>query len=87
MAAASHGLLTPEQKSALVKERALELGFHACGITDTTPPPHAESLDTWIAGGMAGTMRYMHTQATKRKEPALLDVVRFARWRRRVMGF
>ncbi len=70
MAAASHGLLTPEQRSALVKERALELGFHACGITDMTPPPHAESLDTWIAGGMAGTMRYMHRQATKRKEPA-----------------
>jgi epoxyqueuosine reductase len=70
MAATSHGLLTAEQKATLVKARALELGFDACGITDLTPPPHAESLDRWIAEGMAGTMRYMHRQATKRKEPA-----------------
>ena len=69
LAAASHGLLTPEQTAALVKGRALELGFDACGITDLTPPPHAESLDHWIAQDMAGTMRYMHRQAAKRKEP------------------
>ncbi|HET7599123.1 MAG TPA: tRNA epoxyqueuosine(34) reductase QueG, partial [Gemmatimonadales bacterium] len=55
-----------------VKARAQELGFLACGITDTSPPPHAAELDRWLARGHAGTMRYMHRQAAKRKSPELI---------------
>ena len=58
--------------SADVKALAREHGFIACGITTLAPLPHAEALDSWLAGGYAGTMRYLHRQAKKRKEPALI---------------
>lgn len=54
-----------------LKRRAAELGFLACGITDPGPPPHADRLDAWLARGYAGTMRYLHRQARRRKEPRL----------------
>ena len=55
-----------------IKARALELGFLACGITDPSPPPHADHLDRWLARGYAGTMRYLHRQARRRKDPRLI---------------
>jgi epoxyqueuosine reductase len=54
-----------------LKARAAELGFLACGITDPSPPPHADQLDAWLAKGYAGTMRYLHRQAKRRKNPRL----------------
>ena len=56
--------------AAGVKARSLELGFLACGITDTSPTPHAGELDQWLARGYGGTMRYLHRQAARRKEPS-----------------
>jgi epoxyqueuosine reductase len=55
-----------------VKQKAAELGFIACGITDPSPPPHADRLDRWLASGYAGTMRYLHRQARRRKDPRLI---------------
>ncbi|MEO7985092.1 MAG: tRNA epoxyqueuosine(34) reductase QueG [Gemmatimonadales bacterium] len=54
-----------------VKARARELGFLACGITDPSPTPHATELDAWLAKGYAGTMRYLHRQAKRRKNPRI----------------
>jgi epoxyqueuosine reductase len=54
-----------------LKARAAELGFLACGITDPSPPPHPDRLDQWLAKGYAGTMRYLHRQAKRRKNPRL----------------
>jgi len=62
--------VTPEQLSSLVKRRALELGFDSVGVTDLRPPPHEEELRSWLAGGMAGCMTYMHRQAEKRIDPS-----------------
>lgn len=56
-----------------VKAAALSLGFVACGITDLSPTPHGEALDAWLAEGYAGTMRYLHRQAKKRKDPSRID--------------
>ncbi len=56
-----------------VKARARALGFIACGITDVAPTAHAAALDAWLAKGYAGTMRYLHRQAKKRKQPRLID--------------
>jgi epoxyqueuosine reductase len=56
--------------AAGIKARSLELGFLACGITDTSPIPHAAELDEWLAQGYGGTMRYLHRQAARRREPA-----------------
>jgi epoxyqueuosine reductase QueG len=49
--------------AAELKTRAGELGFPASGITDPSPPPHADRLDAWLAKGYAGTMRDLHRQA------------------------
>jgi epoxyqueuosine reductase len=58
--------------SAEVKEKALTLGFMACGITDTSPTAHGGELDAWLARGFGGTMRYLHRQASRRKQPGLI---------------
>ncbi|HEX6104802.1 MAG TPA: tRNA epoxyqueuosine(34) reductase QueG [Gemmatimonadales bacterium] len=55
-----------------LKSRAADLGFLACGITDPSPPPHGDRLDQWLARGYAGTMRYLHRQARRRKDPRLI---------------
>jgi len=57
--------------AAEVKARAAELGFLACGVTDPSPPPHGDRLDAWLAKGYAGTMRYLHRQARRRKHPRI----------------
>ncbi len=49
---------------------AASLGFTACGITDLAPSQYPSELDQWLAAGYGGTMRYLHRQAAKRKEPA-----------------
>ena len=54
---------------AAIKERAQELGFVASGITHPGPSIYADYLDEWLAKGYAGTMRYLHRQAARRKEP------------------
>jgi len=61
----------PMSLAAEVKARAAELGFLACGITDPSPPPHGDRLDAWLARGYAGTMRYLHRQARRRKNPRI----------------
>jgi epoxyqueuosine reductase len=58
--------------SGSVKARARELGFVACGITHPGPTAHGDRLDQWLARGYAGTMRYLHRQARRRKDPALI---------------
>jgi epoxyqueuosine reductase len=57
--------------AAELKARAAELGFLACGITHPGPPPYADRLDAWLAKGYAGTMRYLHRQARRRKDPRI----------------
>jgi epoxyqueuosine reductase len=58
--------------AAAVKRRAHELGFIACGVTHPGPTEHGEYLDQWLAKGYAGTMRYLHRQAKRRKDPSLI---------------
>jgi epoxyqueuosine reductase len=62
--------MTAAGLSLLVKERALQLGFDAAGITDLSPTPHGPELHRWLDAGMAGTMSYMHRQESRRREPA-----------------
>jgi epoxyqueuosine reductase len=58
--------------AAAIKARAADLGFVACGITDLAPSEHGEALARWLARGFGGTMRYLHRQAKKRKDPRLI---------------
>jgi epoxyqueuosine reductase len=55
-----------------VKDRAKDAGFLACGITRPEPSEHAGDLDRWLKQGYAGTMRYLHRQAARRKDPRLI---------------
>lgn len=59
--------------SAALKAVAAGLGFVACGVATLDPLPHAEAFDRWLQAGYAGNMRYLHRQARKRKNPALVD--------------
>ena len=52
-----------------IRSRAQELDFVACGITHPGPSRYGDYLDEWLAKGYAGTMRYLHRQAARRKEP------------------
>ena len=69
--------LSPAARAAAVKAKALALGFSAAGITDPVPPPHGDALQYWLDRGLAGTMRYMHRQAARRRDPRqIMDGVR-----------
>jgi epoxyqueuosine reductase len=62
-----------------IREKALELGFDAAGITDASPVgrDHAEHFETWLRCGYAGPMQYMYRNVEKRFDPAqLLDGAR-----------
>ncbi|MEN6334218.1 MAG: tRNA epoxyqueuosine(34) reductase QueG [Phycisphaerales bacterium] len=62
-----------------VKQKALELGFDAVGITDASPVgrEHVEHFHTWLESGCAGPLQYMHRNLEKRIDPIkLLDGVR-----------
>jgi epoxyqueuosine reductase len=52
---------------------ARELGFVACGVATLEPSRRGEALDQWLQAGHAGSMRYLHRQARKRKRPG--DIV------------
>ncbi|MBA2628347.1 MAG: tRNA epoxyqueuosine(34) reductase QueG [Gemmatimonadales bacterium] len=56
-----------------IRARALELGFIACGFTVPAPSVRGEWLDQWLARGYGGTMRYLHRQARRRKNPADIE--------------
>jgi len=57
-----------------IKDRVLELGFDAVGITDAAPIDHTdvERLERWLRSGHAGHMHYMHRNLEKRTHPAAL---------------
>ena len=60
------------RRSKTVKQVALELGFHAVGITSAGPIERADSYRRWLDDGMAGQMHYLHRHMAKRMTPALL---------------
>jgi epoxyqueuosine reductase len=57
-----------------IKQKALDLGFDAVGITDASPIDNKqiEFLKNWLDSGCAGQMNYMHQNFEKRTNPAKL---------------
>ncbi len=64
---------------ALLRERALELGFNLVGITPAHPSPTLNAYLRWIGSGMHGTMHWMarpDRQARRRDLNEILPGVR-----------
>lgn len=67
--------MTEKQRlSLLIKKRAAELGFTACGIVKAEPVSNAlrKEYEEWIAQGRHGEMDYMARNMEKRMNPTLL---------------
>jgi len=66
--------ITPETFSSKIKEKALELGFSACGITAVRGlEEERERLQHWLHTGMNGSMGYMTSHFEMRLDPAKLE--------------
>ncbi len=57
---------------AELRAESEHIGFVACGVATLEPSAHGDALDRWLAAGRAGTMRYLHRQAARRKAPATI---------------
>jgi epoxyqueuosine reductase len=55
-----------------IKDWAKELGFSACGITDTDLQPEEARLQQWLDAGYHGSMDYMASHGLLRARPAEL---------------
>ena len=67
--------MTEQQKlSTLIKRRAAELGFSACGIAkaEAVNADVRKYFEEWIASGSHGEMGYMSGNFEKRMDPTLL---------------
>ncbi|MCH5327844.1 MAG: tRNA epoxyqueuosine(34) reductase QueG [Coprobacter sp.] len=60
--------------TAAVKEKALSLGFTACGVAEAAPvaPADRERLSVWLENGCQDGMRYLSNHFEKRCDPRLL---------------
>jgi len=57
---------------ALIRQRALELGFDDCRFTTATAPASADHLADWLADGRHGEMNWLDRNAPKRRDPQLV---------------
>lgn len=64
---------SPEENTQLIRRKALELGFSACGFSRAEPPlKDGEILDNWLKKRHQAGMRWMNNHLEKRKDPRLL---------------
>lgn len=63
----------PEKHTALIKQKAKELGFFYCGISKADfLAEQAPRLEKWLGSGLHGKMDYMERNIDKRLDPRLL---------------
>jgi epoxyqueuosine reductase len=63
----------PQTVSSLIKSKALELGFSACGIAQVEPlTEDGRRLQQWLNNEHHGRMAYLENNFEKRVNPALL---------------
>ncbi|MBQ3580590.1 MAG: tRNA epoxyqueuosine(34) reductase QueG [Bacteroidales bacterium] len=59
--------------SQFIKECAIAVGFHACGIAEASALPDFDAtLQSWLSHGYNADMQYMQRNADKRGDPRLL---------------
>ena len=65
--------LRKSRLSSLIKEKATELGFFACGISRAMHlTEEEERMEAWLEKGMNGEMSYLERNREKRYNPSLL---------------
>jgi epoxyqueuosine reductase len=57
--------------SAEIKKRAMEIGFDLVGIISAEPSRYKDYFRTWLAGGSAGEMDYLHRRFDERVDPTV----------------
>ncbi len=62
--------LSPHETAVWIKQRAVDLGFDACRITDTDLAEHETHLLNWLNKGFHGSMEYMQRHGVTRSRPA-----------------
>jgi len=63
----------PQNISQQIKNKAIELGFFACGITSANDlVPEQEHLEKWLKKGFNADMKYMERNFEKRISPTKL---------------
>lgn len=63
----------PRAAAALIKEKALEIGFSACGIARVhSLPDDSAYLDRWLQAGHHGKMGYLANHTALRNDPSVL---------------
>lgn len=66
-------LSTPEGRSRAIKQKALELGLDACGVSAAGPlDVEARRLQEWLSRGYQADMTWMSAHGAKRTDPTLL---------------
>jgi epoxyqueuosine reductase len=70
----NEGIHPNQYLADLIKSRAAELGFEACGIAPAGEINqfHKEKYDLWLANGYNGKMQYMENNIDKRLDPSVL---------------
>lgn len=65
--------LSATEITRAIREKCLDLGFDACGISRAGEPEQERNrLQEWLSAGHHGTMAYMTSHADKRVNPSLL---------------
>jgi epoxyqueuosine reductase len=66
-------LIIKQRHTALIKQKARELGFFYCGVSKADfLEDEARRLDQWLKSGYHGRMQYMENHFDKRLDPRLL---------------
>jgi len=61
--------MTSSERTRLVKQTAVEMGFDRVGIAPVDAPLHGEFLRAWLDRGYAGQMAYLHKRCELRTDP------------------
>jgi epoxyqueuosine reductase len=67
-------VLTPQETSERIRQKAREMGFGAVGVAPVHPSGHGDAYARWIGEGMHGEMAYLAREdaVAKRRDPAVL---------------
>lgn len=61
----------PVLTAAAIKEKAHEIGFDLCGVSEAVRLPRLARLESWLDDGRAGEMEYLRDSLGERSDPRI----------------